>query len=153
MRIKFILLVLLQCLLLVGMIGMREVWIAKGTKIKLKCVPVDPRDIFRGDYATLNYEISSLDLDSLNFKEKIKRNDKLYVALKLNEKGYYQPISVSFEKPKSGVFILGRALFDSMTNSKWEVAIKNENGETKTFHPNWFYNIKKGEKVTFCQDK
>ncbi|NMB99254.1 MAG: GDYXXLXY domain-containing protein [Thermoanaerobaculaceae bacterium] len=153
MKIKFILLVLLQCLLLFGMIGMREVWISTGTKIKLKCVPVDPRDIFRGDYARLNYEISTLDLDSLNCNEKFKRNDKIFVSLKKNEKDYYEAYSVSSIKPDEPIFLRGRAKYDSMTNSKWEVKIKDENGEVKIFHPQWFYGMKNGEKVTFCLDK
>lgn len=153
MRIKFILLVLLQCLLLFGMIGMREVWILKGTKIKLKCVPVDPRDIFRGDYARLNYEISTLDLDSLYCNEKFKKNDKIFVSLKKNEKGYYEAYSVSSNKPDGPIFLRGRAKYDSMTNSKWEVKIKDESGEVKIFHPQWFYGMKNGEKVTFCLDK
>ena len=153
MRIKFILLVLLQCLLLVGMIGMREIWIAKGTKIKLKCVPVNPRDIFRGDYARLNYQISSLDLDTLNCKETFKKNDKIYVSLKQNEKGYCEPYFVSSKKPEGAIFLMGRAKYDAMTNSRWEVKIKDEVGEVKIFHPQWFYGIKKGEKATFCVDK
>lgn len=150
MKIKFALLVLLQCLLLFGMIGMREVWILRGTKIKLKCVPVDPRDIFRGDYARLNYEISTVSLES---KEKIRKNDKIYVELRKNDKGYYEAGKISLEKPQNALFIMGRAKYDSYPNSKWEVTIVDENGEEKTYRPNWFYNVKEGDKVTFCLDK
>ena len=36
-----------------------------GQEIILKTVPVDPRDMFRGDYMTLNYPISQLNIKSL----------------------------------------------------------------------------------------
>lgn len=153
MRIKFILIILLQTILLVGMIGMREVWISKGTKVKLKCVPVDPRDIFRGDYARLNYEISSLDLDSLNCKENFKRRQKIFITLKQNEKGYHYAASVSSKKPEQGIFITGETTSDTMTQSRWDIKVKNEKGEVKSLKPNWFYGIKNGDSVIFCIDK
>ena len=62
MRRKFIIIVLFQVLLLVGIIAYRQYWVATGERVLLGTEPVDPRDIFRGDYVTLNYEISSLDL-------------------------------------------------------------------------------------------
>ncbi len=152
MRIKFIFIILLQTLLLFGMIGMREVWISNGTKVKLKCIPVDPRDIFRGDYARLNYEISSLDLDSLNCKEDFKRKQKIFVTLKQNEKGYYDAVSVSSKKPEQGIFMTGETS-DTMTQSRWDVKVKDEKGEVKSLKPNWFYGIKNGDSIIFCIDK
>ena len=153
MRTKYIVLVVLQALLLVGMIGMKQAWIARGEKIKLKTVPVDPRDIFRGDYARLNYDISSLDLDSLGCKDTFKRNDKVFVTLKKSEKDYYEAASVSSKKPAGGFFLQGRTKYGARTNSRWEVKLKDELGEIRSFHPQWFYNIKKGDMATFCLDK
>jgi uncharacterized membrane-anchored protein len=46
------------------MIGYRHYWIETGEKIMLRVEPVDPRDLFRGDYVSLSYEISSLDRSS-----------------------------------------------------------------------------------------
>lgn len=153
MRTKYIVLVVLQALLLVGMIGMKQLWIARGERIKLKTVPVDPRDIFRGDYARLRYDISSLDLDSLNCKDTFKNNDKVYVTMKKSDKDYYEAASVSLKKPAGGLFLQGRTKYGARTNSRWEVKLKDESGEIRSFHPQWFYGIKKGDTAILCIDK
>ncbi|HNQ77270.1 MAG TPA: GDYXXLXY domain-containing protein [Acidobacteriota bacterium] len=153
MRTKYILLVVLQALFLVGMIGMKQAWIARGEKIKLKTVPVDPRDIFRGDYARLNYDISSLDLDSLGCKETFQRNDKVYVAISKGDKDYYEAVSVSSKRPAEGLYVAGKTKYGQRTNSKWEVSVKTEDGTMKTFHPQWFYGMKKDDTVVFCIDR
>lgn len=45
-------------LLLGGLWLSRQVIVWSGTQVYLKLEPVDPRDLFRGDYAILRYEIS-----------------------------------------------------------------------------------------------
>src|SRR3989344_3670842 len=42
-------------------IASKESVLRGGQEVLLQTVPVDPRDIFRGDYVTLRYEISTLD--------------------------------------------------------------------------------------------
>jgi uncharacterized membrane-anchored protein len=59
-RLGFILIVLFQILVLVGWTGFNEVSIASGKTIVLQTVPVDPMDIFRGEYVQLRYTISTL---------------------------------------------------------------------------------------------
>lgn len=49
---------LFQVLVLGGMIFVRAAPLATGDTILLRVVPVDPRDMFRGDYVILNYEFS-----------------------------------------------------------------------------------------------
>lgn len=44
-----------------GIVGYKEYELANGREIVLKTVPVDPRDIFRGEYVILRYEISDID--------------------------------------------------------------------------------------------
>ncbi len=72
MRWKFIFFVLLQVALLVGIIAYRQYWVATGEKILLRTAPVDPRDIFRGDYISLRYDISTLDLDDVGCQGKFQ---------------------------------------------------------------------------------
>jgi uncharacterized membrane-anchored protein len=153
MRTKYIIIVALQALLLVGMIGMREVWISSGEKIKLKTVPVDPRDIFRGDYARLRYDISSLNLNTMNCPDTFNKNDKVYVTLKKGEKDYCEAVSVSSKKPSGGIFIMGKARYPSRSESKWEVKLKDEAGAVRSFHVPWFYDMKKGAPAIVCLDK
>jgi uncharacterized membrane-anchored protein len=49
---------LLQLAVLVGMILLRMVLLTTGETLLLRVVPVDPRDIFRGDYVILNYNFT-----------------------------------------------------------------------------------------------
>ncbi len=56
-------LVLAQVLVLVGMAAGREATLQdEDNDVTLQTVPVDPRDLFRGDYVVLRYEISTIDM-------------------------------------------------------------------------------------------
>ncbi len=48
----------LQILVLVAMIAQRSRPLVNGTTVLLRVVPVDPRDLFRGDYVILGYDFS-----------------------------------------------------------------------------------------------
>lgn len=59
--------------------------------------------MFRGDYVTLNYEISELDLKTIpHGKENFKPNDTVYVVLKKDGK-YQSAVSVSHKRPDDGI--------------------------------------------------
>ncbi len=111
-RVWFILAVGLQVTFLVIMIGMKWSTLAFGTKIMLKTRPVDPWDLFRGDYVTLNYDISELDLNTVPADRKdFKRNETVYVVLKQQDK-YWEPSAVSHQKPPDGsLFIRGTVMY------------------------------------------
>jgi len=47
-----------QFLVLVAMIALKSVPLITGQTMLVRVVPVDPRDLFRGDYVTLSYEFS-----------------------------------------------------------------------------------------------
>src|SRR5205807_818806 len=49
-----------QVFVLVAMIALRAAPLLVGRTILLRVEPVDPRDLFRGDYVVLNYEIIRL---------------------------------------------------------------------------------------------
>ncbi|MGF7030029.1 putative membrane-anchored protein [Paenibacillus mucilaginosus] len=70
-----------------------------GQDIRLRTVPVDPRDIFYGDYLTLSYEISRL--DSTFWKEAAppERGDTVYVVVKQGTDGVAVPMAVYGSKP------------------------------------------------------
>ncbi len=111
-RLWFTLAVGLQVVFLALMIGMKWSTLAFGTKILLKTQPVDPWDLFRGDYVTLNYDISELDLNALPADKKdFKRNETVYVVLKQQDK-YWEPSAVSHGKPPDGsLFIRGTVMY------------------------------------------
>jgi uncharacterized membrane-anchored protein len=115
MRAKFVIAVCLQALLLAGIIGYREFRVNTGFRVVLKTAPVDPRDLFRGDYVRLSYDISTLDLERLGAKEEFRRGNTLYVALAREEDGTYRASAVGRSVPAGKPFIRGRALSDPMT--------------------------------------
>lgn len=94
--------------IIIGFIGYKQYTVSTGEKILLKTAPVDPRDILRGDYVILNYEISRLDLnevpqDAGNFS----KTGVFYLVLEKGEK-YWQPKRIAKERPKEGeLFIKG----------------------------------------------
>src|SRR4030042_7036272 len=117
MRAKFILLVLFQAVLLIGIIAYRQHWVSTGEKILLRTVPFDPRDLFRGDFVDLRYEISTLDLGKLGIKESFKPGDKAFVLLEQNPDGTYYATSLRRVPPVGRKFIQGKVRSE-MTLSK-----------------------------------
>ncbi len=103
-----------------GLWGNNHYQLTHGKKIQLKTIPVDPRDLFRGDYVTLRYEISSLNLDSLGQSEQYFTNNST-VFVSLTEKdGFWHAIQVHDEMPEDGIFIRGRVIQGSQNT----IAIK-----------------------------
>ncbi len=59
-RRLFIVVIALQIVFLLGIVGYRESILALGRTAVLQTVPVDPRDLFRGEFVVLRYEISTI---------------------------------------------------------------------------------------------
>lgn len=102
-KILFIAAVIIQCVILLSMIARQEVLIKTGTKVMLKCVPVDPRSLFSGDYVRLNYEISEIRKGETE-KEKVKFDefsdgDTIYVALEKNKNDRFFSIADYAKSP------------------------------------------------------
>ncbi len=152
MRWKFIFFVLLQVVLLLGIIAYRQYWVATGEKILLRTAPVDPRDIFRGDYVNLGYDISRLDLEGLGIKESFKPGERIYVILEKNPDGVFNAKSISRTLPAKKKFIQGRVQYE-MPSSRWEVVLKDDSENLHELKPQGFWNVKKGERFTFCLDE
>jgi len=99
-KILFPIIVAAQIAVLGFMITKQEMLLARGTKVLLKCQPIDPRSLFSGDYVILNYEISVIGEDII-LKSGIKDPDllekkEIYVALKLKPDGkFYSAAAVS----------------------------------------------------------
>ncbi len=148
MKAKFWVLVFLQILLLAGIIGYRHYWLATGERVLLRTVPVDPRDILRGDYVRLSYDISTLDLDRLEGEDKFVRNENVYVVLRKNADGTYSPTAALDDPPRGERFIKGRVISQS-EGVRWEVTVRDDAGRQQILEPRWFSN-RKGERLFFC---
>jgi uncharacterized membrane-anchored protein len=72
---------LLQVALLAWIVADRALLLARGQEIRLQVVPVDPHDLFRGDYVVLSYAISRLQTDKLAGDDDFNAGDAIYVSL------------------------------------------------------------------------
>lgn len=151
-RNLFILCVALQVLALVGIVLYRQHWLATGTKILLTTRPVDPRDLFRGDYVRLAYDISSLDVGQLKPGETFRRNDQVFVTLGKDGDGNWQPLAFSRTRPQGVVTIAGRALSEPATIASWDVLLTLDDGTTRALHPTWF-DFREGDHIFACLDR
>jgi uncharacterized membrane-anchored protein len=102
-----------------GFIGIKEFTLKTGNEVLLKTVPVDPRDLFRGDYVILRYEISTIDANAfaLNVSD-FKVEDKIYATLNIDKDKIGNVSSISKQAPENENFIKGtvkRAYGNSLT--------------------------------------
>ncbi len=74
-----------------------------GKKIVLAIQPIDPFDPFRGQYMSINYEISTI-----NNVEGFIEGDSIYVTLEKDEQGIWRLKETSKTKPSEGIFIKGK---------------------------------------------
>ncbi|GAB5504256.1 GDYXXLXY domain-containing protein [Pyruvatibacter sp.] len=86
--------------------------LTSGTEVRLATAPVDPRDIFRGDYVILTYEITRLPLDRLaENKDAFDPGSVVYVTLEEDPSGLWQAKSIDLDRPDASsdtVFIKGK---------------------------------------------
>jgi uncharacterized membrane-anchored protein len=107
--LRYILAALLLCGLILAMVYQRAEILRNGQEVRLEVVPVDPRDLFRGDYVVLDYRISTVDLpkDTPNV---FTRGQKVFVTLRPNESGKTRAVAISSERPAASgtaIIILG----------------------------------------------
>lgn len=79
--VRILIVVVLQTVALGYMIIERQTMLNAAHTVTLKVVPVDPRDMFRGDYVILRYAISNLDLGKLQGDDKFDTSDTVFVTL------------------------------------------------------------------------
>jgi uncharacterized membrane-anchored protein len=79
--LRILLIVALQTVALAYMIIDRQAMLSASRFVTLKVVPVDPRDMFRGDYVILTYSISRLDLNKLQGDDTAQSGDVVYVTV------------------------------------------------------------------------
>ncbi|MCM3585612.1 GDYXXLXY domain-containing protein [Mesobacillus maritimus] len=107
---------ILACLIPVGiLLGMTITplyTLLVGEEVVLRTVPVDPTDLFRGDYVVLRYEAEELpstlvDEDVLSQLDKGGDNLDVFVPLEL-QNGIHVPTKVSLTKPDTNLYLKGK---------------------------------------------
>jgi uncharacterized membrane-anchored protein len=84
-----------------------------GTDVLLQTRPIDPRDLLRGDYVVLGYDISSVPAGALKDQLSPGRNAAVFVKIAPNREGFYVAVSVHaspVDVVSPEVLIRGRAV-------------------------------------------
>lgn len=107
-----------QLLVLVGMIMLRATTLWTGETVLLRIVPVDPRDLFRGDYVTLSYEFSRIPPQGIaglptrqtdyHHHHDNWQGKTVYVSLVPEDDGkHYRAEHFSIDPPTGGLYLRG----------------------------------------------
>jgi uncharacterized membrane-anchored protein len=94
---------ILQTALLGWIIYDRAHLLQTGREIRLEVVPIDPRDLFRGDYVTLSYAISRVRSEALAGDDDFAYGDTIYVTLS----DPATAAAITHAQPASGLFLKG----------------------------------------------
>jgi len=122
-------LALFWIIIIFGFIGYKEYTLKTGEEVLLNTVPIDPRDLFRGDYVVLRYEISNLDPEIFDTNDvTFKPGDKVYVALDTTD-GFGKATGIYLIPPNQGLYIKGVA------KSSWMNSVEIEYGIESYFVP------------------
>jgi len=88
-------------------IVIKEHTLRTGQEVILKTMPVDPRDLFRGDYVTLSYPISNINTKTLPAeKTDFKIGDYIFVELAIKD-NYAKAIRINATSKKDTLAIKG----------------------------------------------
>jgi uncharacterized membrane-anchored protein len=88
----------------------------RGQTVLLRVIPVDPRDLFRGDYVTLSYEISRVPTEGIDGLVPGRTGDAdsdwsgriVYAGLEPEEDGkHFRRTEVHFAPPPTGLYLRG----------------------------------------------
>jgi uncharacterized membrane-anchored protein len=89
---------IVQTAILGYMIEGRASILRSGTDVLLKTAPVDPRDLLRGDYVILTYDISTISTTSITgTRPETGEVARLHVRLKPGDDGFWTVSAASFD--------------------------------------------------------
>jgi len=121
----FLLIGIFWIVIIGGFMGFKEFTLRTGNEVLLKTVPVDPRDLFRGDYVILRYDINSVD----SYADDIDVGDTVYVSLRVDKDKIGSFDTIGKENPADGIFVKGAVI------NKYEDRLTVEYGVESYFVP------------------
>jgi uncharacterized membrane-anchored protein len=98
---------LIQAALVAWLIADRALLLKNGHEVRLAVVPVDPRDLLRGDYIVLSYDVSRVDPGQLEGDDTFSDGDAIYVTLAQADGQTWKATAVTQAPPTSGTWIAG----------------------------------------------
>jgi uncharacterized membrane-anchored protein len=113
---------------LAAMVIDRITLLKTGREITLPIVPVDPRDLFRGEYVRLGYDINTVPA-MLLVGPAPARNQPFYVTIEKNPQGGWTPVKVTAAMPQETspdrVVLKGRSRFPFPTSTRVTYGIES----------------------------
>lgn len=100
--ISAVALALVQIGFLSWIIAGRAAILRNGTEVLLKVEPIDPRDLLRGDYVSLGYEISRIPVKlvaDIPSDRTATTDGRILVRLHKDQDGYWRPVAAFLGKP------------------------------------------------------
>lgn len=97
-----VVLALVQIGFLSWIIAGRAAVLRNGQDVLLKVEPIDPRDLLRGDYVRLNYDIREIPVKLVTNApsgDAVPAERAIFVRLGRDEDGYWRPRSASLDQP------------------------------------------------------
>jgi uncharacterized membrane-anchored protein len=105
--------------LILAMIMPRAAILRDGKEVRLEIVPVDPRDLFRGDYVILSYRIGAVDQPK-DAEKSFTRGQKVFVTLRPDANNKFRAVAISAEAPAvSGSDIIIAGTVSSPSSCPW----------------------------------
>ncbi len=93
----------------------REIILFNGEKVLIQTAPIDPRDIFRGDYVRLSYTFNKIQpdlFDSTLTGQNLKKGQRVYLLLQTDAKQVATAVRLQADEPTEGLFLKGRVKYD-----------------------------------------
>lgn len=109
-----------------GFILSKQGVLMTGKEVILEPIPVDPRDLFRGEYVTFSYDISRIAISTYGLpSNSFKSGDDVYVLLSPDSTGVYRAAGLSKAKPNYPVFIKGTVTYAYLNQINVEYGIES----------------------------
>ena len=126
--------ILLQVLVLLGLAGSNLAVEWYGKEIRLETAPVDPRDLFYGDYVILNYEISELPEEMWRGGEFPGYDDTVYVLLRPSSSDalVYEAVGLYSDRPQTAG---DEVVLKARVKNNWDRIIRLSYGLERYYVP------------------
>jgi uncharacterized membrane-anchored protein len=111
----------------------RELILITGKPVTLQTAPIDPRDIFRGDYVSLSYLFNKIQPEQLDEDIRqigVKKGDSVYLILTENPGKASRASSLQRDLPSDGLFLTGKV------DTDWQPTTRVFVNKKQTEQPN-----------------
>ena len=102
-RRRWVLLAVLLQIGAVAAIALHKEWVLhNGRSLWVQTAPIDPRDIFRGDYVSLNYlftRLRSEQIDPALQQRGLRKGEAVYLAMRIDASGLASALRLQLQRP------------------------------------------------------